>query len=132
MKTTVAMISGEIVVVLLIAILLASAALLDRSRRNRARVQPPVLGGELPGGGRTRRIEETKCTCTGCGKVWFYGKRDQLDVADAASFNCAKLVGCTCCNPLIFFFPDKKAVDLDKCPSCGSRAVRKETVTHEV
>jgi len=38
---------------------------------------------------------------------------------------------CTGCVPALFI-PNKEVVNLDKCQKCGSKAVRKETVEHEV
>jgi predicted nucleic-acid-binding Zn-ribbon protein len=79
-----------------------------------------------------RRIKETRVTCEACGNVWHYGKADELESANAALQNASKaLLCCTGCLPAMLM-PDKKVVDLSKCPKCGSRAVRKETVEHEV
>ena len=79
-----------------------------------------------------RKIKETRATCTACGNVWHYGKVEQLESAGAALENAGKaMMCCTGCVPAILI-PDKKVVDLGKCPKCGSKAVTKETVEHEV
>ena len=38
---------------------------------------------------------------------------------------------CTGCAPALLI-PNQEVVDLNKCPKCGSRAITKETVEHEV
>ena len=78
-----------------------------------------------------RKIFETKCTCQACGNVWFFGKHDQLEQLENASTNCLKAYY-GCCNPLLLFLPDKKIVELDRCPKCGSKAVKSEEVVHEI
>lgn len=79
-----------------------------------------------------KRIMETKCTCSACGHVWFYGKQETTEATSAALHNLGKsMMCCGGCLPSVFI-PDKKVVDLDKCPKCGSRATKKEVVTHEV
>jgi len=111
--------------------LIAAAALFDHSRRNRGSVQPPVVGADSTAGGKTRRIQETKCTCTGCGNVWFFGKQDENERLVDTMSNCSKTLFTCYCLPLLFL-PDKKVTDLGKCPKCGSRAVKREIVVHEV
>ena len=80
----------------------------------------------------TKKISETKATCNACGNIWHYGKTDQLESAGAALQNAGKaMMCCTGCVPALFI-PNKEVVNLDKCPKCGSKAVTKETVEHEV
>ena len=77
-------------------------------------------------------ITETKSTCSACGNVWYYGKQEVSDIKAAKMREVGKAACCWGgCLPAIFI-PKKKVVDVDKCPKCGSRAVKKETVTHEV
>jgi hypothetical protein len=68
-----------------------------------------------------KKIKETKCTCTICGETWFYGKKDVTENTQDKTACCSGL-GC---------IPAKQK-DLDKCPKCGSRAVKKEEVIHEI
>jgi hypothetical protein len=79
-----------------------------------------------------KTITETRCTCAACGNVWHYGKADVLqNVGNAMQNAGTSMMCCTGCAPAILV-PDKKVVDLNKCPKCGSTAVTKETVEHEV
>ena len=76
-------------------------------------------------------ITETKCTCQACGNIWFYGGGDVLKQTTNTLSNMRKSAMCCAgCLPAVFI-PDKKVVDLGKCPKCGSKAVRKEQVYHE-
>jgi len=38
---------------------------------------------------------------------------------------------CGGCLPAVLI-PDKKVIDLNKCPKCGSKVIKKEEVIHEV
>ena len=58
--------SGEIVVVLLIAMLIGSAALFDRSRRGRHPAQPPVIGADSTARGTDSLATSGK---SGCGMI---------------------------------------------------------------
>jgi predicted nucleic-acid-binding Zn-ribbon protein len=79
-----------------------------------------------------KQVKETKCTCNSCGNVWYYGKQEVQENKAAALSNVGKaMMCCGGCIPAVLI-PNKKAVDLDKCPKCGSRAITKEEVTHEV
>lgn len=91
---------------------------------------------------RIKQIKETKCTCKACGKVWFYGKSeamenfgDKMQSASSSMSNAGKdMMCCTGCLPALFI-PEKKekdVKDLNKCPECGSRAIEKEVVVHNV
>lgn len=77
-------------------------------------------------------VKETKCTCSACGNLWFYGKQEKLESTSAALDNLGKsMMCCSGCLPAAFI-PDKKVLDLNKCPKCGSRAIKKEEIQHEV
>ena len=81
---------------------------------------------------KTKTIQETKCTCNACGKVWHYGKQDKLQNFGAAMGNCGKAsMCCGGCVPALLI-PDKKVVDLTKCPECGSKNIKSERVEYEV
>lgn len=90
----------------------------------------------------TKRIKETKCTCKGCGNIWFYGKKENQDNKRQKMKNCSSeldnlgsdLMCCGGCLPAMCI-PRKQTTslkDLNKCPKCNSSAVKKETVIHEV
>lgn len=77
----------------------------------------------------TKKISETRCTCNSCQNVWHYGMKDVLSNLGAASDNCGNTASpCGCCGGA----SKQKIVDLDKCPKCGSRNIKKEKVVHEV
>jgi hypothetical protein len=79
-----------------------------------------------------KKITETKCTCKSCGNIWYYGKSDQMQNAGVAMQQVGKsAMCCTGCFPALLI-PNKKIVDFNKCPKCGSKAVEKETVVHEI
>ena len=89
----------------------------------------PPQTGPIP---VAKMIKETKNTCKACGKVWFYGKEDVQQQKQAAMENAGKaMMCCGGCLPALFL-PDKKQVDLSKCPDCGSKAVVSEEVIHKV
>ena len=80
----------------------------------------------------TKKIKETKCTCKACDNIWFYGKQEVLENTGSTLENIGKsMMCCSGCAPAALI-PDKKVVDLDKCPKCGSKAIIKEEVIHEV
>jgi Zn-finger nucleic acid-binding protein len=82
--------------------------------------------------GEIGHIKETKCTCLGCGNVWFYGKKDVFEARTNKMRNASKeMMCCSGCLPAVFI-PDKKTIDLNKCPKCGSHAVKKEEVVHVI
>ena len=97
-------------------------------------------------------IQETKCTCKGCGNIWFYGEdesqegfgekmqraSDKMINSGRSMRNAGKsMMCCSGCAPAAFI-PDGQKVDikeprdLNKCPKCGSRAVEKKIVTHQI
>lgn len=78
-----------------------------------------------------KQIQETRCTCTACGKVWHYGKSEVLNNYSAKLRNAGKTMSaCTCCWPMSYMSREK--TDLDKCPNCGSKAVKKEQIIHDI
>lgn len=81
----------------------------------------------------SKKIKETKCTCKSCGNIWHYGKQEIIEQAGAALENIGKsMMCCSGCFLPAVLIPDKKIVDLNKCPKCGSRAIIKEEVTYEL
>jgi len=81
---------------------------------------------------KLKEISETKCTCEACGNVWFYGKSDEIAEKNKKIANVGKAMACCGgCFPALLI-KDKEVIDLNKCPKCGSRAVKKEIVTHSV
>lgn len=90
----------------------------------------------------TKKIKETKCTCSACGNVWYYGKQELLENRAKSIENCGSAMSntgsdmmcCSGCAPAILI-PKQQAVkvkDLNKCPKCNSSAIRKEEITHEI
>jgi predicted RNA-binding Zn-ribbon protein involved in translation (DUF1610 family) len=78
------------------------------------------------------QIRETKCECKACGNVWFYGKQEEWVNAGSQLHNIGKeMMCCTGCAPATLI-PDQKVTDFDKCPKCGSRAITKSIVVHNV
>lgn len=79
-----------------------------------------------------KRICETKCSCCACGNIWFYGKQEVAENNAALMMNLGKTgMFCSGCLPALLI-PDKKVTDLNRCPKCGSKAIRTEVVTYEV
>jgi len=81
---------------------------------------------------KPKGIKETKCTCSACGNVWFYGKQEVQDQKANVASNAGKALACCGgCWPALLI-PDKQIIDLNKCPKCGSKAVKREEVMHHV
>lgn len=82
----------------------------------------------------TKQIKETKCICKACNHVWYYGKQDVAEAKGKKAKKCGEdMQNCgnaLSCRPTIPFRDER--VDLDKCPECGSRAIKKEEVIHNV
>ncbi len=84
-----------------------------------------------------REVKETRCICNQCSKVWHYLKKDEDGVRGAKSHNLTKnLVQATaCCGSPVGCFaaaiPEKKVKDLDQCPNCKSRDIKRETITYK-
>lgn len=80
----------------------------------------------------SKKIKETMCTCKSCGNIWHYGKQEAFQNAGNVLSNAGKSASCcTGCLPAALI-KDKKVIDFNKCSRCGSRAITKEIVTHEV
>ena len=57
---------------------------------------------------------------------------EALESPGAALQNAGKsMMCCTGCMPAVLI-PDQKVRDLSKCPKCGSSAVKKDIVEHQV
>lgn len=81
---------------------------------------------------KLKEIKETKCVCESCKNVWFYGKEEETERSLNALRNVSKaLMCCSGCLPALFI-SDKEIKDLNKCPKCGSRVVKKEIIIHHV
>jgi len=89
-----------------------------------------------------RKITETKCTCKACGNIWFFDKQDEANLkaekieafGNSMSSAGKSMMCCGGCLPALFI-PEKekkKPKELDVCDKCGSKAVSKETVIHDV
>lgn len=94
----------------------------------------PLANGTstLPPVRKAKRIKETRYTCAACGNIWYYGKQDQMANTGAAMQNAGKdMMCCTGCAPAALI-SDKKVIDPRKCPKCGSRSSRAESIVHEV
>lgn len=83
-------------------------------------------------GKEIKEIKETKCTCEACQNIWFYGKVDEREAFLNKMSNVGKSMSCCGgCAPALLI-KDKEIKDLNRCPKCGSRAVKKEIITHHV
>lgn len=91
---------------------------------------------------KKRTIKETKCTCQACGNIWYYGKEDSIknvgekmeSFGNSLSNTSKDMMCCGGCVPALFI-PEKQekdVKDLNQCQKCGSKAVKKEEVTHVV
>ncbi len=79
-----------------------------------------------------KKIHETRVTCLSCGNIWHYGKQEEMQNMGNAMQQAGKsMMCCTGCFPALLI-PNQKVADFNKCPKCGSKAVKKEQVTHEV
>jgi len=80
----------------------------------------------------SKQIKETKCICSACGNIWFYGKEEIKESKLKKRQNLGKsMMCCGGCLPALLI-PDKKVIDLNKCPKCGSKAIKKEIIIHNV
>ena len=83
------------------------------------------------------KIKEIKCTCNQCGKVWHYLPQEKMEQTGAEIHNFSKhlMTASLCCgNPLGCFgalIPTQKVIDLERCPECKSKNVKKQTVYHK-
>lgn len=74
-----------------------------------------------------KKIKETRATCKACGEVWHYGKADAIQNFGEQMQDAGKSM--MCCGGCL---PKSTQRDLSKCPKCGSSAVEREQVIHEV
>ena len=80
----------------------------------------------------SKQIKETKCICSACGNIWFYGKEEVRESKLDNMHNLGKsMMCCGGCFPALLI-PNKKGIDLNKCPKCGSKAIKKEIIVHNV
>jgi hypothetical protein len=79
-----------------------------------------------------KQISETRVTCSNCGNIWHYGKNEELENTSNNLINLGKtLMCCTGCLPALLI-SDSKTVSFDRCQKCGSRAVTKEKIIHDI
>ncbi|OGM02088.1 hypothetical protein A3K72_00040 [Candidatus Woesearchaeota archaeon RBG_13_36_6] len=82
-------------------------------------------------------IKEIKCTCNKCGKIWYYLPQEKIEQTGAKMHNLGKnmMTASLCCgNPMGCFgalIPEKRVIELDRCPECNSKNVKKETRYHK-
>lgn len=78
-------------------------------------------------------VKETKCICNQCGKVWHYLPSEKF-FQDSGEFG-KDLIQSTacCCNPFGILIGGlrQKPKELDQCPKCNSKNVKKETVYYK-
>lgn len=72
-------------------------------------------------------IKETKCVCTQCHTVWFYGKDD---TSDNFSNRLISVGAAMQSKSLTSSYHKKLIKDFNKCSNCGSRAITKEEIKH--
>jgi DNA-directed RNA polymerase beta' subunit len=76
------------------------------------------------------KIRETKAVCKACGNVWYYGKTDEIRVFGEQMEDLGKDLTCCCCSGCL---PRSNVKDIvNKCPNCGSKAITKQQIEHEV
>jgi predicted nucleic-acid-binding Zn-ribbon protein len=80
------------------------------------------------------QIEEIKVTCWQCHHIWFYDESDRTGFGTKPGIKTSLVKTWCCCScfPLgfvAFLIPKKK---FNHCPKCGSRAIQKEIVTHNL
>jgi len=91
---------------------------------------------------KPKQITETKCTCKACGNVWYFDKRDESEMKGKKMMNMGNsmsnagtdMMCCGGCLPALFM-PKKaneEVKDLNVCQKCGSKAITKEKITHDV
>ncbi|MFH1962665.1 MAG: hypothetical protein ABIJ30_07315 [bacterium] len=69
-----------------------------------------------------KKVKETRATCKACGHVWHYTGEDRVTDVSAQA-QC-----CPCFQP----FQKKPKVETSRCPKCGSSAISREKVVHEI
>ncbi len=86
-----------------------------------------------------KKISETRCTCNSCGNIWHYGKKEERanvgrafeNVANAGSDTATGCLTLGCCGGLQTN-KQNKLMDLNRCPKCNSKNIKKEKVVHEI
>jgi predicted RNA-binding Zn-ribbon protein involved in translation (DUF1610 family) len=96
--------------------------------------QPPTPGVPPASSRFTRKVKEMRATCSACGHVWHYkwGEEFQKKMdnfsTESSKLGC-NLMTCGCLNA---FMQPKRTIPVGRCPKCGSSAISRETVTHEI
>jgi hypothetical protein len=79
-----------------------------------------------------KKVSEIRTTCLACGNTWHYGKSEQFENCGNSMQQVGKaMMCCGGCVPALVI-PDKEVKDLNKCPKCGSKATKKETITYDI
>ncbi len=80
---------------------------------------------------KVKMVKETKCTCNSCGKVWYFGKQEQIQEGARAVTTASSACLCPCLGCLSAIF-GKRPKDFKQCPQCQSKNVTTEEVSYEV
>lgn len=91
-----------------------------------------ILNNSDNGTNDFKQIKENKMTCSACGNIWYYGKKEvNTNFSNSLHNAGSSAMCCSGCFPALFI-PQKNVIDLKKCQKCGSRAVKIEEVIHNV
>lgn len=83
-------------------------------------------------GSPVKSVSEIKGTCLACGNAWYFGKEEINENRRNAINNCSNAAMCCGgCVPALWL-SQKKVVDFNQCPKCGSKATKLEKVIHNV
>jgi DNA-directed RNA polymerase subunit RPC12/RpoP len=79
-----------------------------------------------------KKNKGTKCICKACNKVWYFGKEEVREKRSNQLHNASKgMMFCSGCFPAVLI-RDKEVKNLNKCSNCGSKAIIKEKIIHNV
>lgn len=81
------------------------------------------------------KIEEVKCKCNQCKKVWHYLKEEEKKINAQIGWSaCGQM---TCCLPLQLYSKneggkwEQQKDKFKKCPECGSHDITKKSIYHD-
>jgi hypothetical protein len=84
---------------------------------------------------KVKIVEENRCTCTTCGHIWHYGAQEIAENTNKAiqsGIQACDQCTCPCCWAPSFMPEKPNPIDLNKCPKCGSKAVKVEKIKHNL